>query len=275
MLILLTNDDGIQAEGLQVLRRELAKHWEVYVVAPQEEKSASSHSLTLHRPLRVKRWDEGVVSIDGTPTDCVLIAVHRLLPRRPDLIVSGINHGPNLGDDVTYSGTVAAALEGTLMGIPSIAVSLIDWRQGSFNFAARFVSLLIQKLSVNGIPSDTFLNINIPDLPEEEIRGIKITRLGRRIYLDPVTEEVDPQGQVCYCIGGKRRVNDNDSDTDLGAIDQNMISITPLCLDLTNHAAMKLLKEWGYTSLWGKGLSGVSEGQRTDGSVATGSPRDK
>lgn len=265
MLVLLTNDDGIDAEGLQMLRRELSKNWEVFTVAPKGEKSAASHSLTLHQPLKVERLDERTVSVDGTPTDCVMIAVHRLLHRRPDLIVSGINHGPNLGDDVTYSGTVAAAIEGTLLSIPSMAVSLTDWQQGSFDYAARFTSALVEKLSSSKMPEDTFLNVNVPDAPEDEIEGVRITRLGKRTYHNPVVEGKDPRGDLYYRIGGERWVWEGGDDTDFSAIERNMISITPLHLDLTNHKAIRFLEGWGYDSLLGEGLSELSRCQRADG----------
>ena len=192
MRILLSNDDGVMATGLNALRTALADLGEVTVVAPDREQSGASRSLTLERPLRIRRTGERVYSVDGTPTDCVLLAVRGVpgvVRVQPDLIVSGINHGPNLGDDVTYSGTVAAAAEGSLMGIPALAVSLVSWDPKSFETAARVTRDLVRRLLCAPLPARTLLNVNIPDRPFEELRGIRVTRLGRRVYPDVIVAQ--------------------------------------------------------------------------------------
>jgi 5'-nucleotidase len=241
---LLTNDDGVFADGMAVVRQTLAQCWEVVVVAPDREQSAAGHALTLHHPLRVRQIDELTYSVDGTPTDCVMLAMHGLLDRKPDFVVAGINHGPNLGDDVTYSGTVAAAMEGTLLGLPSVAVSVTEWENLHFSAAATFVRRLVQAVLENGMPPDTFLNVNVPNLPRGQIKGATITRLGRRVYRDAVLKRDDPRGRPYYWIGGQDPTWVGGERTDFAAIEAGMISVTPLHFDLTNHKALSELERW-------------------------------
>jgi len=188
-LILVTNDDGIYAEGIKVLADQMTRVGDVVTVAPDREKSAASHSVTLHHPLRVTKIDEHRYAVDGTPTDCVLLGVLNLLPRRPDILVSGINRGANLGDDVTYSGTVAAAFEGTLLGVPSFAISVIERIDAQFDTAAEFAVRLAKLVLANGLPPETLLNVNVPNLPSSKIAGVSVTLQGKRIYKDQVVEK--------------------------------------------------------------------------------------
>jgi 5'-nucleotidase len=243
-LVLLTNDDGIDAEGLQAARRNLSRIANVVVLAPRTEKSGASHSFSLRKPLEVIWRDAGTASVDGTPTDCVMLAVRGLLPRKPDLVVSGINHGPNLGDDVTYSGTVAAAMEGTLLGIPSIACSVTDWRRARFRSASKFLELLASQVLRRGVPRNTLLNVNVPNLPLQRIRGVRFTRLGKRIYRDVIVKRTDSRGRMFYSIEGDDPGWMREPGTDFAAIEEDMISITPFHLDLTHHAAVQKLKAW-------------------------------
>ncbi len=243
MLVLLTNDDGINAKGLLTLKRELSKISQVWVVAPDREQSATSHSLTLQYPLRINKIAEKFYSVDGTPTDAVMLAVHAIMKRRPDILISGINHGPNLGDDVTYSGTVAAAMEGTILNIPSIAVSNINWNAKHFESTAKFVRKLASFVLKNGLPKDTFLNVNVPD-KKQAIRKFKITRLGKRVSNDVVIEKIDYRGRNYFWIGEQTSIWEKEDDTDFAAIQKGYVSITPLHLDMTGYDAMKQIKEW-------------------------------
>lgn len=250
MTILITNDDGLNAQGLNVLRKELKRISRTYVFAPKNERSGASHSFSLRIPIEVKWIDNTTACIDGTPTDCIMLAVRGLLKRRPDIIVSGINHGPNLGDDVTYSGTVAAAIEGALLGIPSISVSLVDENKGNFYIAAKFTSKLVQMVHGNGlIKKGILLNVNVPGIPVSLIRGVKITRLGKRIYRDIVVKRPDSDGRTIYTIEGECPSWKREKGTDFEAIERNYISVTPFQLDLTDHNAMRFL------SLWEKALT--------------------
>lgn len=243
--ILLTNDDGVTAEGLVALKQALSSHWDIAVVAPDREQSATSHALTLDRPLRVRKLEDRTFSVDGTPTDCVMLAVYGdLLERKPDLVVSGINHGPNLGDDVTYSGTVAAAIEGTLLGVPSLAFSLAAWTDLRFDVAAETAIRLIRTAFNENMPKDTLLNVNVPNLPPERIRGLRTTKLGRRTYRDAVVAGVDPRGKPYYWIGAQDPSWTGDAESDFAAIEEGYISLTPLHLDLTNYAALPALRQW-------------------------------
>jgi 5'-nucleotidase len=245
--ILLSNDDGVLAYGLDALREALRGTDEVFVVAPEREQSGASRSLTLDRPLRVRRMGERVYSIDGTPTDCVLLAVRGIpdmVQVQPDLIVSGINHGPNLGDDVTYSGTVAAAAEGSLMGIPSLAVSLASWEHTHFEAAARVARIIVDQLRERPIPPGTLLNVNVPDLPFASLRGTRVTCLGRRVYPDVIVAELDPRGKPCYWIGGDKPTWLPGEGTDFEAVEAGFVSITPLHLDLTDHSLLRQVSGW-------------------------------
>jgi 5'-nucleotidase len=244
--ILVTNDDGVHAEGLRALAEALQLLGEVVVIAPDRERSAASHALTLHKPLRVNTIRPGIYSINGTPSDCVnLGAMTKLLGGRPALVASGINRGENLGDDVTYSGTVSAAIEGTLLGIPSIAVSLVGDCAKGLEAAALVASKLAALVLQHGLPADTLLNVNVPDLPGVEIRGTKMTTLGRRVFDEnTIIEKVDPRGKAYYWIGGNREVWHSRTDTDNQAVEQGYISVTPLHLDLTNYQVLDHLRAW-------------------------------
>ncbi|MBM3287924.1 MAG: 5'/3'-nucleotidase SurE [Candidatus Eisenbacteria bacterium] len=248
MDILITNDDGIFAEGLAVLRRFLAALGHVWVVAPEREQSGASHALTLHRPLRVRRLEERVFVVDGTPTDCVLLAcrgMHELSEAKIDLVVSGINHGANASEDVSYSGTVAAAIEGLMLGRPSLAISLADWRPGSFDAAGNVARSLIERIVSRGMPPGTLLNVNVPNLPIEEIRGYRMTRLGTRTYSGQVIRKTDPRGRPYYWIGVEDSIDEPQDGTDRHALRDGFVSITPIHLDLTDHESLPLLRDLG------------------------------
>ncbi len=244
--ILITNDDGIHAPGLQVLFRHSRKLGKAVIVAPEHDNSAASHSLTMNRPLRVREVDENVYTINGTPTDCVTIGIGKILPQKPDLVISGINPGPNLGDDVSYSGTVSAAIESTMLGIPSIAVSLAAESEPlHYETAATFICKLAIIILAKGLPQDTLLNVNVPNTTPDKIAGVAFTRRGRRLYEDAIKETYDPWGRKHYWIGGGTPSFDAGEDTDSAAISVNKISITPMHLDPTNYKALNLLQqEW-------------------------------
>jgi 5'-nucleotidase len=240
MIILVSNDDGIHAEGLIALEKSVDPLGEVYTVAPEREQTSMSHALTLHRPLRVREVAAKRLAIDGTPTDCVKLALTGLLPVRPNLVISGINKGPNLGDDIIYSGTVSAALEAALLGIPAIAVSLVTFENLKFDAAAEFIAVLVQRLKDSGLPPQMLLNINVPALPKENIKGWRFTRQGKRHYSENIVERVDPRGKKYYWIGGDDLGFDQDDGTDCMAVHEGYISVTPLQVDMTNY---KLLRE--------------------------------
>jgi 5'/3'-nucleotidase len=242
-LILVSNDDGIHSDGVAALTTALGHLGEVVVVAPDRERSAASHSLTLHRPLRVEQIGPGRYAVDGTPTDCVNLAVNGILRARPQLVVSGINKGANLGDDVTYSGTVSAAMEGTLLGIASIAISLLGRDGFRFDVAAGFVGRLAQWVLERGLPPDTLLNVNVPAPADgRPVRGFALTRMGRRRYGDAVVEKVDPRGKKYYWIGGEELQFEDAEGTDFHAVSQGLISVTPIHLDLTNYRSFDALR---------------------------------
>jgi 5'-nucleotidase len=238
-VILVTNDDGVHAPGLAVLAEALEPLGEVWVVAPEREQSACGHALTLHRPLRPHQWGERRFAVNGTPSDCVNLAVLGFLPERPVLVASGVNHGSNLGDDVTYSGTVSAAMEGTLLGVPSIAVSLVDG--GDLAAAGRVARLVATRLLVEGLPAKTLLNVNVP---REGPRGLRFTRLGHRVYSEKVVEQVDPRGRTHYWLGGGPAQWEALEGTDMGAVHEGFVAVTPLHLDLTNHRALAHMADW-------------------------------
>ena len=245
--ILLTNDDGVHAPGLSALRAGISQIGEVFVVAPDREQSAVSHSLTLHHPLRAARIADNVFSVDGTPTDCVNLGIHSLLSFKPDLVISGVNSGANLGDDVTYSGTVAAALEATLMGIPAFAVSLVTKGNGDgehFEAAAAFAARLARTVADNGLPADTFLNVNVPDLPGERLLPPLVTTQGKRSYEGTIVDNVDPRGRNYYWIGTADLSFQDLPGSDYHAVSRGHISVSPLHIDLTNHASIERLKGW-------------------------------
>ncbi len=236
--ILVTNDDGYFSTGIAALTQELELIGEVYVVAPASEQSATAHSLTLTRPLRVRENGERRYSVDGTPTDCVLLALTKILPFRPDIVVSGINHGANLGDDVTYSGTVAGAFEAAIFKLPGIAVSLTA-RDGDFSPAARFAAGLTEKVLREGLPEDTILNVNVPP---GEIRGARYTRQGKASSTPEIIEGTDPRGKNYYWIGVQKISWKEDPLSDFAAIGEGLVSVTPLRTDLTDENALEILR---------------------------------
>lgn len=241
--ILVSNDDGIHSEGLLALARALQDTAEVWVVAPDRERSAVSHALSMGRPLRRKKlhhFGPRFFAVNGTPTDCILLGATKILPEKPHLIVSGINKGENLGDDITYSGTVSAAIEGTILGIPSFAISLVARKNFDFTPAASFALRLAKNILRQGLPRNTFLNVNVPCMGKQP-GPYKITRMGKRIYGDSVQEKVDRWGRKFYTIGGNDPGYADTQDSDFRAIANNFISITPLHLDWTNYASMETL----------------------------------
>ncbi len=247
MMILVTNDDGIHSKGIIALARALKEVGDVFVVAPDREKSAIAHSLTLHRPLRVEKLRKNFYAVDGTPADCVHLGVNVILPGRPGLVVSGINKGGNLGDDITYSGTVSAAFEATLLGLPSFAISVVARSHFKFDAAARFAVRVARHILKRGLLKDTLLNINVPNLDKDKIKSYKITQQGRWTHNgSAVVEKVDPRGKKYYWIGGGQLVFDKRRDTDFEAVSNSYISITPLHLDLTHYPSIGRLKEWRF-----------------------------
>lgn len=245
MRILVTNDDGIGAPGIKALAEAMATLGEVTVVAPDRERSAAGHSITLHPPLRVFELRDGWYAVDGTPTDCVNMGIHSLLPQRPDLVISGVNHGGNMGDDITYSGTVAAAMEANLMGIPSLAVSLATFSHTEhFPDAARVAVQVVSDMVKNGLPGGTFLNLNVPDLPFEKIGPTLITCQGQRSFVGKIVDKTDPRGRKYYWIGSEEPSFMDDEGTDFNAIGKGCVSLTPLQLDLTNYSVFEQLKAW-------------------------------
>ena len=243
MIILVSNDDGIHSEGIRALEEALAAIGEIYTVAPDREQSAVSHSLTLHRPLRIEEIAPRRFAVNGTPTDCVNLAVKGFLPVRPHLVVSGINKGANLGDDVTYSGTVSAAIESSLLGIPAIAVSLVsNGTTYHFGPAAEFAAILAAEVIAQGMPPDTLLNVNVPSLPRQEIKGYRLTRQGKRRYAETIEVRIDPRGKKYYWIGGDDLGFDPDEGTDCVAVQEGFISVTPLLVDLTNYSSLRELR---------------------------------
>lgn len=244
MRILVSNDDGYLATGINVLADALAGIADVVVVAPDRNRSAASNSLTLSSPLRVSETGENRYSVNGTPSDCVHLAITGLLDEEPDLVVSGINHGANLGDDVIYSGTVAAAMEGRFLGLPTIAVSLVGHDLEHFATAARVVTDMVEKLEASGMPSDTILNVNVPDVPFDELRGVRAVRLGFRHKSEPVVRDRDPYGRTIYWVGPAGPGQDAGDGTDFHAIEAGYASVTPLKVDLTRHDDLPKLRDW-------------------------------
>ncbi|HAT6345742.1 5'/3'-nucleotidase SurE [Aeromonas hydrophila] len=243
MRILVSNDDGVHAEGIRALSEALAACGEVIVVAPDRNRSGASHSLTLEVPLRVTRIAEtGYHAVKGTPTDCVHLAVNELVRPEPDMVVAGINHGANLGDDVIYSGTVAAATEGRHLGFPSLAISLVG--KTHFATAAHYAAQLVRGMMVHPLPADQILNVNVPDLPLDQIKGIKVTRLGNRHRAESVICSEDPRGQPIYWIGPPGSQQDAGEGTDFAAIEQGYVSITPLTIDMTAYSSLAGLGAW-------------------------------
>lgn len=245
MRILCTNDDGYLAAGIQVLASAAHDLGQVTIVAPDREQSATSHSLTLHRPLRASRATDGAMVVDGTPTDCVIVAVNEVLDDPPDFCLSGVNHGPNMGEDVLYSGTVAAAMEATVIGVPSVAVSYTgDTFEEIEAWEPSLRALLRRILRRDSFPEDTLLNVNLPSVAPDDVKGVKVTSLGRRRYSDSLTRDTDPSGREYFWIGGGTSSWSGTPDSDFRAIEDGYISITPLHLDLTNYELMEEIRGW-------------------------------
>lgn len=244
MKILVSNDDGYLAEGLQTLSRRLVELGTVDVVAPDRNQSGASSSLTLHAPLHVVETSPRVYAVGGTPSDCVHLALSGFLPEDPDIVVSGINHGANLGDDVIYSGTVAAAIEGRHLGLPAIAVSLAGYDVSHFETAAEVCVRVLTSMQREPLPSDSILNINVPDVPLSELQGISATRLGFRHRAEPLVRETDPRGRPIYWIGPAGAEADAGPGTDFAAIEAGFASVTPLQIDLTRHQQVDNLAAW-------------------------------
>jgi 5'-nucleotidase len=244
MNILISNDDGYMAEGIRVLADVMRELGDITVVAPDRNRSGASNSLTLENPLRLNEVEQGVYRVEGTPTDCVHLAITGLLEDEPDFVVSGINAGANLGDDVLYSGTVAAAMEGRFLGLPAIAISLTDHNGTHFETAAWVAKRLVSKLKHSKLPADTILNVNVPDLPIDQITGIESTRLGHRHKAEPVIKEVDPRGRPVYWVGPAGEEQDAGPGTDFDAIRRGAVSVTPLQIDLTRYDALEGVADW-------------------------------
>lgn len=248
MRILLTNDDGINAKGINALIESLSSVAELFLLAPDRERSGTGHSITVFEPIKVKKVEIAGVKkgwvVYGTPVDCVKMAMSRLIDEKIDLVVSGINHGPNLGTDVLYSGTVSAAAEGTIMGAPSLAVSLDSYASApDFKFAADFTRRIVEQIKKDGIEKDTLLNINIPELKPEDIRGVQVCKLGVRNYDNLFEERQDPRGNIYYWLGGGVVNEEQANDSDVYAVERNYISITPIHLDLTDYRLIDKYKE--------------------------------
>jgi len=244
MRVLLSNDDGYLAPGLHALWERLQAQYRIDVVAPDRDRSGASNSLTLNHPLRVSHRERGFLVVEGTPTDCVHLAVTGLLDPEPDVVVSGINAGPNLGDDVIYSGTVAAAMEGRHLGLPAIAVSLASFRPKHFDAAARVVECILNASDSWSVPAGTVLNINVPDVPWSDIKGLKSTRLGNRHRAEPMVKDTDPRGGVIYWVGPPGPEQDAGPGTDFHAIREGYVSVTPIHTDLTRHETCGQLATW-------------------------------
>ncbi len=244
MRILLSNDDGYQADGLATLALSLHGFAELVIVAPDRNQSGASHSLTLDRPLRVGKTRDGIYFVNGTPTDCVHLALTGLFEEDPDMVIAGINHGANLGDDTLYSGTVAAAAEGRFLGLPAIAVSLVGDDPRHFDTAGRAIREIVGRLDNNPLPKDTTLNVNVPDVPYEELRGFKATRLGYRHRAERVVESHDPKGRLLYWVGPAGAGQDAGPGTDFHAVENGYVSVTPIHFDLTRRSTLDHLSTW-------------------------------
>jgi len=244
MQILLSNDDGYSAPGLIALANALRPLAELTVVAPERNRSGASNSLTLDRPLHVNRAENGFYKVDGTPTDCVHLAITGLLEHEPDMVFAGINHGANLGDDVIYSGTVAAATEGRFLGLPAVAISLASHSPTHFDTAGRVAVALLERIREEPLPADTILNVNVPDLPWHSLRGFQSARLGQRHKAEPVIRTHDPRGREIYWVGAAGPEQDAGPGTDFHAIRNGYVAVTPLQIDLTRYERLQTLADW-------------------------------
>lgn len=246
MKILISNDDGINARGIELLEAACREVGDVTVVAPDREQSASSHALTMRRPLRTEKRGEGRFQVDGTPTDCVLLALEVVVDTKPDFVFSGVNHGPNMGEDVLYSGTVAAAMEGLSLGIPGIAMSYAGRDLRVLETQRTWIRKLAGDLAkVKTFPEETLLNINFPPIPGDQIRGVRVTSLGRRVYSNSVRRMLDPWDRETYWIGGGTSKWSGGDDSDFRAVQEGYISVTPVHVDLTNYGLLEEVKSWG------------------------------
>ena len=243
-LVLLTNDDGVFAPGIKVLRKTVEILWDTVIVAPDREQSAASHALTLNRPLRVNIIDDRTMAVDGTPSDCVMLSIMELLDRRPDLVISGINFGANMGDDVVYSGTVAGAAEATLLGIPSIAVSLVDPLNTKLEWGAEVARKVAQAVCAHTLPKGVFLNVNIPS--SATTQRFEVTTLGRRLYRDVIVKKTDPRGRPYYWIAGQPEKWSGGDGCDFASIERGSISVTPLHLDMTAAHVFEEINSWNF-----------------------------
>lgn len=247
--ILITNDDGIGAQGIRALTDALQGLGKLSVIAPDREKSATGHSITVHSPIKLEPVEysgaENAWSIDGTPADCVKLGIQALMEHPPDLVVSGINFGPNLGTDVLYSGTVSAAIEGLINGVPAIAFSLNTHEKPDFTYAQKFVRKLVGHLFTQGLSQETLLNVNIPHIPEQEIKGVTIAKLGIRQYDNAFDHRKDPRGKSYYWLGGQLATVENADNSDVAAIERGEVTVTPIHFDLTNYPLMSELENWG------------------------------
>jgi 5'-nucleotidase len=246
MNILVSNDDGMLAPGIALLAEACRKVGTVTVVAPDREQSGTSHSLTLHRPLRPTRRPDGAWQIDGTPTDCVMLALQALMPERPDFVFSGVNHGPNMGEDVLYSGTVSAAMEAVTLGVPGIGISFVGGSQPEMlsTYRTMLVQLVRQITEVPNFPDQTLLNINLPKIPADEVLGIQVTKLGSRYFSDSLTRMKDPWGREIFWIGGGTITWTGTENSDHLAVAEGYVSVTPLHMDLTNYSLLETVKGW-------------------------------
>ena len=244
MHILLSNDDGYLAQGLVILAKSLSEHADITVVAPDKNRSAASNSLTLDMPLRANKSENGFIRVDGTPTDCVHLAITGLLDEEPDMVFAGINHGANMGDDVLYSGTVAAATEGRFLGLPAVAISMASNQPTHFATAGSVAVKLLQQLVQQPLPRDTLLNVNVPDVPLSDLKGYQATRLGQRHKSEAVIKATDPRGRNIYWVGPAGPEQDAGPGTDFDAIKNGFVSITPLQLDLTRYEKLQELTDW-------------------------------
>lgn len=244
MRILVSNDDGVYARGLEVLAEAMRSFGEVHVIAPDRNRSGASNSLTLHNPIRIKKLDNGFISVEGTPTDCVHLALTGLLDEQPDLVIAGINAGANLGDDILYSGTVAAATEGRFLGLPAIAVSLVGSEFRYYDTAAKVAKYLVSQLPKLCITGQIVLNVNIPDLPFHILQGIEITRLGTRHSAEPTIKQKDPRGNDIFWVGPPGAEQDAGPGSDFYAISAGKVSVTPIKVDLSHYESIKPLTSW-------------------------------
>ncbi|MDK2919113.1 MAG: 5/3-nucleotidase [Candidatus Petromonas sp.] len=249
MKILVTNDDGIFAEGIYKLAKNLNKYYDVRVVAPDRQRSATGHAITMHHPLRAKKikffdTDIHAWAVDGTPSDCVKLAIEALLTEKPDIVISGINDGPNLGTDVLYSGTVSAAIEGAIQGVQSVAVSMVGTRNQNYDIGVQFSLSIVEQLKRKELPKDTLLNVNIPNCNGEDIQGVRITQLGIRKYKNSFIKRIDPRGQSYYWLGGEVIQEEQHDNSDVCSVEENYISVTPIHYDLTKFSLISELQKW-------------------------------